>query len=117
MRPKFPQTLTISTPGPKTVDLNGNLIPGTPTVETGPGRISQSPVADIGSQVELLADQNTVISVWRVLVPPWRTMTSESTVTDEATGRKFSIAGDVAGRPDHKPIFLAAAARLISDMQ
>ena len=118
MRPRFPQTLEISTPGPSTVDpVTGNEVPGAPIVETGPGRISQSPVANVGSQIELLAQQDTVISIWSVLVPPWRTMTSRSTVTDVETGRKFAIAGDVAGRPDHKPIFLAAAARLISDMQ
>lgn len=118
MRPRFTHSLTISTPGPSTTDpVTGNQIAGPATVESGPGRLSQSPVANVGSQIELMAEQHTVISIWSVLVPAWRTMTSESTVIDDATGRKFAIAGDVAGRPDHKPMFRAAAARLISDMQ
>jgi hypothetical protein len=37
-------------------------------------------------------------------------------VLDEQ-GRRFSIEGDVADRPNHRPQFRAAAARLISDMQ
>jgi hypothetical protein len=63
-----------------------------------------------------LADQNTVISWWTVIVPAGTVMTSASTVLDEQ-GRKFAIEGDVADRPDHRPVFRAAAARLISDMQ
>lgn len=117
MRPRFPETVTITTPGPSTPHpVTGNPVPGPPTVETSPARISQSPAADITSQVELLAAQSTVISLWRVIVPAGTLMTSSSTVTDES-GRKFTIIGDVADRPNHKPKFRAAAARLISDMQ
>lgn len=117
MRPRFPQTVEISTPGPSTGDpVSGNQVLGSPTVETVRARISQSPVANVGAQVELLASQNTVISVWTVIVPPGTLMTAQSTVTDE-DGRKFAVMGDVADRPNHKPLFRAAAARLISDMQ
>lgn len=117
MRPRFPQTVEVSTPGPPTVDpVTGNERPGTPTVETVRARISQSPVANVGAQVELLASQHTVISFWTVLVPVGTVMTAQSTVTDE-DGRKFAITGDVADRPNHRPMFRAAAARLISDMQ
>jgi hypothetical protein len=35
----------------------------------------------------------------------------------DAAGREFEIQGQVARRPEHAPIFLAAQARLISDMQ
>lgn len=117
MRPRFPQTVEISTPGPATEDpVTGDETPGPATVVTSLARISQSPVANLGSQVELLAEQNTVISFWTVLVPAGTPMTSQSTVTDE-DGRRFRITGDVADRPHHRPQFRAAAARLISDMQ
>jgi hypothetical protein len=117
MRPRFPQTVEITTPGPPTVDpLTGNQVPGMPTVETARARISQSPVANVGSQFELLAEQNTVISLWTLIVPAGTLITSQSTVLDEQ-GRKFSVEGDIADRPTHRPVFRAAAARLISDMQ
>jgi hypothetical protein len=82
-----------------------------------PARLSQAPVANVGGQVELLATQDTVISLWTILTGPHSGLTSDSEVTDEDTGRRFTIAGQVARRPDRHPKFLAAAARLISDMQ
>ena len=117
MKPRFPSTVLISTPGPSTVDpVTGNPVPGTATVVSSPARISQAPVANVGSQVELLAEQNTVISLWTVMVPAGTVMRSDSTVTDDL-GRRFTITGEVADRPHHRPQFRAAAARLISDMQ
>lgn len=117
MRPRFPTAVTIRTPNPSTVDpVTGNEAPGPPTVVTTRARISQAPVANVGSQVELLAEQNTVISMWTVIVPAGTVLSASSTVTDEA-GRIFQITGDVADRPNHRPVFRAAAARLISDMQ
>jgi hypothetical protein len=87
-------------------------------VETGvPARLSQTSVANISQQAELLATQNTVISLWTILTGPRSGLTSDSIVEDEETGRRFEIAGEVARRPDRHPQFLAAAARLISDMQ
>lgn len=71
----------------------------------------------MSQQAELLAGQNTVISFWTVLTGPRSGLASNSEVIDEDTGRKFVIAGQVARRPDRHPQFLAAAARLISDMQ
>jgi hypothetical protein len=117
VRPRFPQTVEITTPGSSTENpVTGNQIPGSPTVQTVRARISQAPVANVGSQVELLAQQNTVISLWTVIVPAGTDLTSSSIVVDE-DGRKFQITGDVADRPNHRPVFRAAAARLISDMQ
>lgn len=81
-----------------------------------PARISQSPVANVGSQIELLASQSTVISLWTVLVGRETELSANSTVVDEQ-GRTFRIEGAVADRPAHRPTFRAAAARLISDMQ
>jgi hypothetical protein len=119
MRPNLPHRVTIRTPGPPTVDpVTGNERPGPPVVETGvPARLSQSPVGNISQQAELLATQNTVISFWTILTGPRSGLASNSEVEDEDTGRKFVVAGQVARRPDRHPQFLAAAARLISDMQ
>lgn len=73
-------------------------------------------MANVGSQLELLAGQNTVISMWTILVDRSTPLSSSSIVTD-SQGRKFRIEGAVADRPAHRPTFRAAAARLISDMQ
>lgn len=97
--------------------VTGNERPG-PVVRqfNVPARLSQSPVANLGSQIELLANAQTVVSVWTVLVGKSATLTSDSVVID-GQGRKFRIEGAVADRPAHRPTFKAAAARLISDMQ
>jgi hypothetical protein len=59
--------------------------------------------------------QDTTISLWTILVPKGTTLTPDSVV--EHSGRKFEVVGQPADRPDHRPIFRAAALRLISDMQ
>lgn len=101
------------TPDPVT----GNERPGPPTVQYEvPARLSQAPVANVGSQVELLANQTTVISLWTILVRQSTPLFPNSVITDEL-GQKFRIEGAVALRPKHRPTFKAAAARLISDMQ
>lgn len=97
--------------------MTGNDRPGVPVVqERVPARLSQAPVANVGGQVELLANQKTVISLWTILVDASTTLTSDSVVED-GKGRRWAITGEVALRPDHRPRFKAAAARLISDMQ
>lgn len=97
--------------------VSGNERPGSPTIlHEVPARLSQAPVANVGGQVELLANQNTVISMWTVLVGRDTPLTSDSIVIDEQ-GQKYRIEGAVALRPKHRPTFRAAAARLISDMQ
>ena len=114
----LPHHLKISTPTPPTTDPDsGNDRPGRPVEETVRGRLSQAPVANVGGQVELLAAQNTVVSLWTVLVKGNVTLTSQSEVEDLDTGRHFRIVGEVALRPDRHPKFKAASARLISDMQ
>lgn len=118
MPPPMPRTVTISTPGPSTVDpVTGNERPGTSTTATVPAWLSQRPVADVGSQIELLATQNTTISLWTLLVPVGTVLTSKSSFTDES-GQRYVVVGQPANRPDFPPHqFRAAAARLISDMQ
>lgn len=118
MRPSMPQRVTIETPTPPAVDpASGDLLPATVATQYEvPARLSQSPVANVGSQLELLAAQDTTISMWTVLVGRSTVLQADSIVTDEQ-GRKFRIEGAVADRPAHRPTFRAAAARLISDLQ
>lgn len=81
-----------------------------------PARLSQAPVANVGGQVEILANQNTTVSFWTLLVPAGTVLTERSSVVDES-GQNFQVIGNVADRPNHRPQFRAAAVRLISDMQ
>ena len=115
-RPKLPEPVTVRTPTPTTEDPEtGN--PTSAVTETRcRARISQAPVANVGTQQEIQGVQDTTVSFWTVLVDAWVPMTSRSEVID-SRGRVFRIAGEVADRPNHRPVFRAAAARLISDMQ
>jgi V8-like Glu-specific endopeptidase len=74
-------------------------------------------VANVSQGSELSAAQDTTISQWTILVGPKTVLTAKSVVVNEATGEKFVIVGAVARRPARHPKFLAASARLISDMQ
>lgn len=115
--PRMPNQITIRTPGSPVVDPEtGNSRPGLPTTATTRAYLSQRPVADVGSQIELLASQQTTITLWTVIVPRGTVLTSASTFTDEQ-GRGFAVTGEPADRPNRRPQFRAAAARLISDMQ
>lgn len=85
--------------------------------KSSPAWLSQRPVADVGTAVELRVHQDTEISFWTLLVPVDTVLTSESTFVDEH-GQKYKVEGKPALRPDFPPYqFKAAAARLISDMQ
>lgn len=77
--------------------------------------LAQKSTADVGAQIELLAEQNTTISLWSLLVPLGTALTSASEV--RGPPGVFRVVGQVADRPDHRPLFRAAALRLISDMQ
>jgi hypothetical protein len=115
----LPHLVTISTPaeGAAVDPSTGNRKTLPPTlVANVPARIQQRVISHIGLQIELTAEQNTVVSVWSIYVGRDTVLTPASTVTD-AQGRTFAIQGNVAERPDHRPQFRVAAARLISDMQ
>lgn len=117
MRPRFPTPVTIRTPAGYALDpVSGNETPLPPIVETTTAYLSQQAVSEASSQVEQLAAQRTIVSLWTVLVRPTSTLASDSTVTDPA-GRIFQVVGQVADRPHHRPQFRAAAARLVSDLQ
>lgn len=121
MSPRWTHSLRISTPQAPTVDPDTGLeITPPPMVATVPGRVSLRPVGDTSRQAELLAEQNTTISLWTLLVPKSTELTSASEVVDitnPLAERTFVVVGQPARRPDHRPVFVAASVRLISDMQ
>lgn len=78
--------------------------------------LSERQAEHVGFQMEMRSTQDTTISLWTLLIPLNVPITSDSTVTDEF-GNRFAVTGRPPSRPDHKPIFRAAALRLISDMQ
>jgi hypothetical protein len=95
----------------------GNPKPTAPTVVTDvPARIQQRTTTRVGLQIEMTAEQDTVISVWSIYVGHNTVLTAKSTVTD-AAGRVFVMEGPVADRPEHRPQHRVGTARLISDMQ
>jgi hypothetical protein len=71
--------------------------------------------------VEIEGQQSTDVSSWDLLTPPtfqgFPSPVNAKSVLIDAAGRRFEIQGQVARRPEHRPIFLAAEAKLISDMQ
>jgi hypothetical protein len=113
------ERLTVTTPGASTVDpVSGNERPGAPDVQTGVrAGLWQKSTADVGSATELRSTQDTDLSTWTVIVPLGTNLTAKSEFVNEATGERFRVSSRVARRPDHRPQFLAATARLISDMQ
>lgn len=116
MAPPMPKTVTITTPGPATTDPEtGNPRPGPPTVQTVKAWLSHRQIAHVGVQIEIRAAQETTISLWTVLVPAGTVLESSSIV--EENGARYEVIGDPADRPDHRPIFRAAALRKISDLQ
>lgn len=119
MVPKLDQRVTIRNPGPATGQpdpVTGQPKKAPPVDVVELARLSQKPVIDVSSAAEFRGQQDTVLSNWTILVGPGSALTSESVVIDEL-GQQFQVVGAVARRPQHRPQFLAAAARLISDMQ
>lgn len=116
--PKYDTTVTITTPPEPVVDpATGRETTAAPVVVPDvPARLSQSPVAVVGSQNENRATQNTTVTSWTLLVPPGTALTSRSTVLD-VHGRLFAVEGEPADRPNTRPQFRAASLRLISDLQ
>lgn len=118
MPPTMPHRVTVTTPLPSTVDpATGKQVTPPPVVAVGVrARLSRTPVANSSDSDETHTGQDTTLSDWTILLPTGTNLTSGSRITD-AAGRTFEVVGEPARRPDHRPRFLAAAVRLISDMQ
>lgn len=114
----MPRTVTVRTPGPGDVDPDtGNPIPGAFTSHVTRAYLGQLPVAQLSSQVELIAQQNTTVSSYTLLVPPSVPITAASEVIDE-DGRRYRVTGEPAQRRGLGRVrFQAAALHRISDLQ
>lgn len=119
MRPRFPSRVTLRTPGPPQPDpATGNMRPGPTVVSTSVAYLSQRPVANISQATEQLAQQDTVTSLYTLLVPPGTAITARSRVVDE-DGAYYEVEGDPAVRRDlnGRTSYIAAALRRLSDLQ
>jgi hypothetical protein len=111
--------VTVSNPGPSTTDPDtGNPVDGVASSVTTHAYLSRLPVAQLSGQVELLAEQNTTISPYTLIVPASVHLTPVSTVVDE-DGHRYQVIGDPADRRGlgRRVLFRAAALRRVSDLQ
>jgi head-tail adaptor len=117
MPPTMPDRVTVTTPQPATVDpATGKRVTPAPLVVVVRARLSRAPVGNSSQGSDTTAGQDTTLSDWTLLVPAGTHLTAASRVLD-SEGRTFEVQGQPARRPDRHPRFLAAAVRLISDMQ
>jgi hypothetical protein len=121
MRPRLPDKVTVRNPGTPTVSEDtGNQVPGEPVEYVTQAYISQRPVENLSSAIELTGLQATAISLWSILVPSAIPLRPDSKVID-ARGQVFEVEGNPATRfgmlGARRPIYKAAAMRLVSDMQ
>lgn len=117
--PTFPRRVTLTTPGPPVADeATGNDQPGPATVQHTRAWLSQRQVENLSAGIEMGADQDTVISLYTLLVPADAKLTARTVVTDEA-GARYDIEGDPATRRHprtNRVLYRAAACRRISDL-
>lgn len=117
--PSFPRRVRLTTPGPSVADeASGNERPGPSTTVHTRAWLSQRPVENLSAGIEMGADQDTVISLYTLLVPGDVKLTARTTVTDE-NGARYEIEGDPAIRRHprtNKVIYRAAACRRLSDL-
>lgn len=119
MQPKFPQTVTLRSPLPASVDpVTGNLVQGQMTEVVTRAYLAQQSVAVLSAAVEDLAEQNTVISTYTLLVPPGVDLTAASEVVD-SDGNQYRVTGQPAERRGlgRRVLFRAASMHRISDLQ
>lgn len=121
MPPRLSQRVKIHNPGPGTIDpISGNPVPGAPVVRRVSAYLSQRPVENLSSAIELNGEQTTVMSLWTLLVAPHTDLRPDSVIED-AFGHKYEVEGDPAERGRAigagRVIYIAAALRRISDWQ
>jgi hypothetical protein len=115
----MPRQVTVLTPGAGSVDPDtGNTRPGAMNPTATRAYLSQMPVNMLSSQVELIAEQNSVVSPYTLLVPPDVPLTAASEVVDEDQVR-YRVIGQPAQRRGLGTVvlFQAAALHRISDLQ
>lgn len=115
----MPRTVTVATPAPPSVDPDtGNDIPGAFEETETRAYLSQLPVAQLSSQIEMVAAQSTVISSYTLIVPASVPLSASSEVVDE-DGVRYRVIGQPAQRRGlgRQVLFQAAAVHRISDLQ
>lgn len=117
--PRMPRRVTVRTPAPASPDPDtGNARAGTVTATETRAYLSQLPVSQLSSQVELTDQQNTTVSSYTLLVPAGVPLTARSEVVDEDE-HVYQVIGEPAERRGlgSRVLFRAAALHRISDLQ
>lgn len=118
MRPRLTTEVYLVNPGPDTASaVTGNTVAGAATRTRELAYISQRPVENLSSAIELRGAQATTISLWTILVRPGAPLNSTTTV-ETTDGMRFTVEGDPSTRTERgRPIYRAAAMRRISDLE
>lgn len=119
MRPRMPRTVTVRTPGAASADpATGNPVDGPPTDTVTRAYLAQLPVSQLSAQVELIAQQNSTIAAFTLIVPADVALSARSEVVDE-DGHRYQVIGEPAERRGlgRQVLFRAAALHRISDLQ
>jgi hypothetical protein len=123
--PRLPHKITITNPGPPAISpTTGNEVAGEPVTVSSRAYLSQRPVENLSSAIEINGAQTTVVSLYTLLVPPDAPLRADSVITDVATGSRYEVEGNPATRERSpylagagRPYYAAAALRRISDLQ
>lgn len=123
MPPRMPHKVTIINPGPvSTSPLTGNLVTGPEVRTRTKAYLSQRPVENLSSAIEMTGAQDTVIGVYTLLVPAGVPLRAESVIEDSA-GARYEVEGSPASRQrspypgGQRIMYQAAALRRVSDLQ
>jgi hypothetical protein len=123
MAPRLPHKVTVRNPGtPTTSPVTGNEVAGEPVSVRTRAYLSQRPVENLSSAIEVGGEQTTVIGVYTLIVPPGVPLRADSVIEDSA-GALYEVEGSPALRQRSpypggvKPYYQAAALRRISDLQ
>jgi hypothetical protein len=121
--PRLPHKVTIINPGPPTTSpTTGNEVAGDPVSIVTQAYLSQRPVENLSSAIEVGGEQTTVIGVYTLLVPPAAPLRSDS-VIEGPDGFRYEVEGEPAMRQRSpyagggRGYYQAAALRRISDLQ
>lgn len=123
MPPRMPHSVTVINPGtPTTSPTTGNEVAGAPVRTKTRAYLSQRPVENLSSAIEVSGSQTTVVGVYTLLVPPGVPLRADSVIEDSA-GARYEVEGSPAQRQrspypgGQRPMYQAAALRRISDLQ
>jgi hypothetical protein len=121
--PRLPHKVTLINPGPPTTSpTTGNEVAGAPVRTVTRAYLSQRPVENLSSAIEISGEQTTVVALYTLIVPPGAPLLPVSVIED-SDGFRYEVEGSPAARARSpypggaKPYYQAAALRRISDLQ